>query len=138
MFLNTFRRSELSGKVTYVIHGGGCSVLYPGKPSSKLRFWNSSSSLFYLFIFVLNFYLTIVDLQYCVNSGIQLQILFHYRLLQDTEYISQCYTVNPCCLFYIQWYVSVNPKLLTCSVPRSPLVTISLFSMSVSLFLFCK
>ena len=24
------------------------------------------------------------------------QIIFHYRLLQDTEYSSQCYTVGPC------------------------------------------
>ena len=35
-------------------------------------------------------------------SGIQhsesvfLQIKFHYRLLQDTEYSSLCYTVGPC------------------------------------------
>ena len=26
------------------------------------------------------------------------QILFHYRLLQDIEYSSLCYTVNSCCL----------------------------------------
>ena len=26
------------------------------------------------------------------------QIIFHYRLLQDTEYSSLCYTVGPCCL----------------------------------------
>ena len=26
------------------------------------------------------------------------QILFYYRLLQDTEYSSLCYTVGPCCL----------------------------------------
>ena len=29
------------------------------------------------------------------------QILFRYRLLQDIEYSSLCYTVGPCCLFYI-------------------------------------
>jgi len=32
------------------------------------------------------------------------QILFHYRLLQDTEYSSLCYTVGPYCLsilFYL-------------------------------------
>ena len=29
------------------------------------------------------------------------QILLHYRLLQDTEYSSLCYTANLCCLFYI-------------------------------------
>ena len=27
-----------------------------------------------------------------------LQILFHYRLLQDIEYNSLCYIVGPCCL----------------------------------------
>ena len=26
------------------------------------------------------------------------QIIFHYRLLQDVEYSSLCYTVNSCCL----------------------------------------
>ena len=26
------------------------------------------------------------------------QTLFHYRLLQDIEYSSPCYTVGPCCL----------------------------------------
>ena len=25
-------------------------------------------------------------------------IIFHYRLLQDTDYSSLCYAVNPCCL----------------------------------------
>ena len=25
-------------------------------------------------------------------------VLFHYRLLQDIDYSSLCYTVNPCCL----------------------------------------
>ena len=26
------------------------------------------------------------------------KVLFHYRLLQDIEYSSLCYTVGPCCL----------------------------------------
>ena len=35
------------------------------------------------------------------------QILFPYRLLQDIEYISLCYTVGPCCLpiLYIIVYI---------------------------------
>ena len=42
-------------------------------------------------------------------------------------------------LFYIQQCVYVNPKFpIYPSPPFSPLVTISLFSMSVSLFLFCR
>ena len=41
------------------------------------------------------------------------QLLFYYRLLQDTEYSSLCYTVGPCCL-------SINPKLLIYPSPASP------------------
>ena len=42
-------------------------------------------------------------------------------------------------LFSIQQFVSMNPKLLVYPSPYlSLLATISLFSMSVSLFLFCK
>ena len=60
-------------------------------------------------------------------------ILFCYRLLQDIEYSFLCCTVDPVVnIFYIQYCVSVNPQLL------SPLVTISLFSMYVDLFLFFK
>ena len=40
------------------------------------------------------------------------QILFRYRLVQDIECSSLCYTVGPCCLFYILYCVYVNPKLL--------------------------
>ena len=36
-----------------------------------------------------------------IHIYILLQILFHYRLLQDIEYSSLFYTVGPCCLFYI-------------------------------------
>ena len=51
---------------------------------------------------------------------------------------SLCYTVNPCGLsvLFIAVCVSVNPVLLSYPCPLSPLVTISLFSMSVGLFLF--
>ena len=35
------------------------------------------------------------------HISILFQILFHYRLLQDTEYSSLCYTVGPCCLFIL-------------------------------------
>ena len=33
-----------------------------------------------------------------IHLYILFQILFHYRLLQDIEYSSLCYTVGPCCL----------------------------------------
>ena len=32
------------------------------------------------------------------NIYISFQVTFHYRLLQDIEYSSLCYTVGPCCL----------------------------------------
>ena len=43
----------------------------------------------------------------CVYLYILFQSLFHYRLLQDTEYSSLCYTVGPCCLsiLYIVVYI---------------------------------
>ena len=35
-------------------------------------------------------------------SGVQQSdSVIHYRLLQDIEYSFLCYTVGPCCLFYI-------------------------------------
>ena len=64
------------------------------------------------------------------------QILFHYRFIQDTKYSSLCSLVGLCC------FVSLNLKLLiylsSLPCPLFPLVTIRLFSMSVSLLLFCK
>ena len=36
------------------------------------------------------------------------QIIFHYWLLQDTEYSSFCYIVDPCCLFIysiVFWFI---------------------------------
>ena len=101
-------------------------------------------------IFIL--YWSIVDLQCCI-SGVQQrdsvihihiailsQILFPHRLLQNIEQRPLCYIVGPVgCLFYIQQRVYVNPKLLIQPSPNlSPLVSISLFLKSVSLFLFCK
>ena len=60
---------------------------------------------------------SIVNLQFCLSFKcttkwfnyiymyvyIFFQILFHYKLLQDIQYSSLCYTVGPCCLpvFYI-------------------------------------
>ena len=35
------------------------------------------------------------------DSVVHIYILFHYSLLQDTEYSSLCYTVGLCCLLYI-------------------------------------
>ena len=59
-------------------------------------------------------------------------ILFHFGLSQDIEYRSLYYVVGP---FYTQQFAFVNPKL---QIHPSPLVTSSLFFMSVSLFPFCR
>ena len=68
-----------------------------------------------------------------IHIYILYQIRFLYRLV---EYTSLCYTVGPCCLSILYTVcVYVNPKLLSYPSPASPLVTISLFSMSVGLFL---
>ena len=68
------------------------------------------------------------------------------QLLQGIKCCSLCYTVGPCCLSII--YSSVHMLIpsfyfffhLPTHLPTqpSPFVTISLFSMSWSLFLFCK
>ena len=65
------------------------------------------------------------------------------RLLHNIEQSSLCYTVGPCWLSFLNIAVctcqSHNPKLPNYPLPHfSPLVTISSFSKSVSLFLFCK
>ena len=68
-------------------------------------------------------------------------IVFHYGLSQDIEYTSLSYTVGPSCLSSlciiacICWPQTPNPSLPHLS---SPLATTSLFSMPVSLFLFCR
>ena len=35
------------------------------------------------------------------NTYIYFQIIFHHRLLQDSDYSSLCYAVNLCCLLHI-------------------------------------
>ena len=51
------------------------------------------------------FYWSTVDVQCCViylvYISILFQILFHYRLLPDTEYSSLCCTIGSWCSFYI-------------------------------------
>jgi len=65
---------------------------------------------------------------------------FHYGSSQDIEYRSLCYTVGPCLSILliigcICEYQTPNLSLPHCS---SPLATTSLFSTSLSLFLFCR
>ena len=40
-------------------------------------------------------------IQLYIHTYIIFQIIFHYRLLQDIDYSSLCYTVNLCCLLHI-------------------------------------
>ena len=78
------------------------------------------------FYFILFFNWSIVDVQCCVSfrctakwfSYIYIhiflfQILFHYRLLQDIEYSSLCYTVEPRCLSILYMcfiFYHMNPQ----------------------------
>ena len=51
------------------------------------------------------------------------QIIFHCRLLQDSECSSPCYTVGPCCLYFIYNSVSLgegNGNPLQCSCLENP------------------
>ena len=66
----------------------------------------------------------------CFENEVALIYNAHYRLLQDVEYSSLCYTVGPCCLSILDILVSVNPKLLIYPSPTTfPLLAIiSLFS----------
>ena len=62
---------------------------------------HSSHNMFWFSFFLFNW--SIVDLQFSVSFRCRpkwfcFYILSHYSFLQDTEYKSLCYTVNPCCL----------------------------------------
>ena len=67
------------------------------------------------------------------------RLFSHYRLLQSVEQNSLCYTVGPYQLSILQIVGCIcqclSPNL---SLPPYSLVTISLFSTSVTLFLFCR
>ena len=67
------------------------------------------------------------------------QIIFHYRLLQGTEYSFLFYTIRPC-LFYIQQCVYVNLKLLIYLFSLLCLLfpVVTMFVFFVSLFPFNK
>ena len=65
-------------------------------------------------------------------------IPFHYGLLHDIEYSSLCSTTGPCCLSILYIIVCIPNSHSIPPLPPSHLSTASLFSMSVSLFLFCK
>ena len=80
-------------------------------PSNELHGWYQREKIFVFCFLILFFYWSVVDLQRCVSFRctakwfsyiytciyILFQILFPYRLLQNIEYSSLCYTVGPCC-----------------------------------------
>ena len=49
------------------------------------------------------------------------QILFYYRLVQDTEHSSLCYAVGPSCLFYVSSVYLLIPDCHSI-LPHHPLV----------------
>ena len=71
-------------------------------------------------ILLISGYIKVIQLTY-----IFFQILFQYRLLQDIEYSSLCYTVNLYSLSIL--YASVNPIFLIYPPLLSPLVTKFIF-----------
>ena len=67
-----------------------------------------------------------------------LLLISHCSLLQDTEICPVLHSRSSSIILYIVCG-RVTPKLLICRSPSfPPLVTVSSFSVSVSLFLFCK
>ena len=65
-------------------------------------------------------------------------VVFHYGLSQDIDYCSLCYTAGPCslCIIYNN-LLTPNSQSFPFSISL-PLATSGLFSVSVSLFLFCR
>ena len=137
-----------------------------GKKKDWQNVWNVNrgclwANFFFFFTLFLHFqifsYWNIVDLLCCISFRCRAKwfscmyiiyiiyifffSLFSYRLLQSIEYSSLHYTVGLCwlsilytvvCICYSQTpNLSLPPRLF-------PFVTIRSFSMSVSLFLFCK
>ena len=89
-----------------------------GKAVKLLGFFNYSMCIFYWSILIYS--VSCIDLQQR-DSGIHayrpifFKILFLYRLLQNTEYSSLCYTVGPCWLSVLYTTcISINPKLQIC------------------------
>ena len=77
-----------------------------------------------------------------IHVSILFQILLPFRLLQNIEQCYLCYTLGPCCLSILNiavcTYQSQTPSLSLPLPQPFPPVTISSFSKSVCLFLFCK
>ena len=104
--------------------------------------------LYYVFCgFLFLFSWSTVDLQFSgVQKVIQLYVYVYtvfliisdHGLLQDIEYSSLCYTIGPCCLsiLYVVVFISLSPRFWIYPSCLTSLVIMSLFSMSLGLFLF--
>ena len=77
-----------------------------------------------------------------IHVSILFQILFPFRLLHNIEQSSQCYTVGPCWLSILNIAVCTRQSQTPSLSLHPPFTltpgTISSFSKSVGLFLFCK
>ena len=69
-----------------------------------------------------------------LDSFVQLQIIFHFKLLKDIKYFHGLHN-KYFFVYFICRNVSINPTLFPLA---SPLSTVGLLFMSLSQFLFCK
>ena len=118
--------------------------------TERLNWTELTIHLFFNLIFSLKYSWCTVLLQSLLHSKVthlytythsfSLYIISHYGLSQDIEYSSVCYIVGHCCLsilFIIACILTLNSQ--SCSPPLlTPSASTSLFSMSVSLLLFCR
>ena len=102
-----------------------CLGSWPSARTQYLGLWCYClvSCFCFFFFFFSYFCWSIVDLQYCfsfsctakwfsytyiyVHIYILFSIFFHYSLLEDIDYSSLCYTVNPCCLSILYMVVCI-------------------------------
>ena len=81
---------------TWTSFGGHYSAYHKGQTASLFFFFLIDVELIYNVVLVSGVQQSESVIHICLY--ILFQILFHYRLLQDIDYSSLCYTVGPCCL----------------------------------------
>ena len=96
----------------HFIHSHGCKTshsilwVYPLFILWQPNIYAISSCWVFIFVYIKtiytykNKYLYTKYVYVCTYICVCIQILFHYRLLQDFDYSSLCYTVSPCCFIY--------------------------------------
>ena len=110
--------------------------------STKKKLSNCVLSYFPFLLLEYN-WLTILDWFQLCNIGIRSFYRLYSKVLIKCWLHSLCCTIYPCSLFilYIVVSISQSPPIYHLALPSilspSPLVTTSLFSISVNLFLFC-